>query len=201
MEPDGEGGCTAVAMVKIGVWPSKEAAIEDLDAQIPQVHEALQHQWEVVCDESEAGIRGVQWHEEAIKRAIVARGWHFKKIKIDVTDENVVVLKDTLKKGMFYMIGVTNNLWYKGSKMQELKYPQYEANAPAVDPAGWIHAIAIVNGRIHDHQIHEANASLWLGADNQPDPAKGYMRSIRKVWRVTKCSKPLTKCKGACIRL
>lgn len=201
MEHGGDGGCTASAMVEIGVWSSKEAAVADLDAQIAPMHQELQRRWGRACDESEAGIHGEQWHEEAIKRAVVARGWHFHKVKIDATDAQAVDLKDTLKAGRFFTIGVTNNRWYKGAKKQQLKYPNYHANAPAVNSAGWIHSIAIVDGRVLDHHINEVLSSLWLRADNQPNPDKGYMRSIRKVWRVTKCCNPGTGCRGACIRL
>ena len=30
-----------------------------------------------------SGIRGEQWHQEAIKRAVVKAGWHFKTLPID----------------------------------------------------------------------------------------------------------------------
>ena len=41
-EQGGDGGCTAVALVEIGVWPSKEEATAALDAQIKPMHEELQ---------------------------------------------------------------------------------------------------------------------------------------------------------------
>jgi site-specific DNA-methyltransferase (adenine-specific) len=74
MEHGGDGGCTASAMVEIGVWSSKEAAVADLDAQIAPMHQELQRRWGEACKEDEAGIHGEQWHEEAIKRAVVAQG-------------------------------------------------------------------------------------------------------------------------------
>ena len=196
----GDGGCTASALTAIGVWDAKESVVEALDAQIGPMHEELERRWGQKCDVSEAGIRGEQWHEEGIKRAVVAQGWHFQKLNIDATHPKAVELKEELKVGSYFMIGVTNNAWVRGSKRQKLKYPGYKANAPAVDAAGWVHSVAIMNGRLLDHGANESLASLWLGPKNQPNPHKGYMRSIRKVWRVTKCCHPGTGCRGECIR-
>lgn len=195
----GDGGCTASAMKDIGVWESKEAAVVALNAQIGPMHEELERRWGQKCDVSEAGIEGEQWHEETIKRAVVAQGWHFKKLKIDATDPKAVGLKEELRDGSYFMIGVTNNEWFRGGKKQPLKYPDYPANAPAVDSAGWVHSIAVINGRVIDHSVNESLAALWLGSDNQPNPKKGYMRSIRKVLRMTKCCKPDTGCRGECV--
>ena len=195
----GDGGCTASAMKDIGVWESKEAAVVALNAQIGPMHEELERRWGKKCDVSEAGIEDEQWHEEAIKRAVVAQGWHFKKLKIDATDPKAVGLKEELRDGSYFMIGVTNNAWVRGSKRQKLKYPGYNATAPAVDAAGWVHSVAIMNGRLLDHGANESLASLWLGSKNQPNPHKGYMRSIRKVWRMTKCCNHGTGCRGECV--
>jgi hypothetical protein len=195
----GDGGCTAVAVQHLGVWATRGEAVAALDAQIEPMHKELERRWGEICDESEAGLKGDKWHSEAIKRAVVANGWHFKKVRIERTDPKAVDLKTELKNGSYFVIGVTNNEWFKGTKKQPLKYPEFEADAPAVDNADWVHSIAIVNGRVLDHDVNESLASLWLGADNQPNPKKGYFRSIRKVWRISKCCNPGAGCRGACI--
>ena len=194
----GDGGCTAAAMVNLGVWGTKAEAITCLNAQITPMHKELQRRWGEECEESEAGIRGEQWHEEAIKRALITQGYHFHTVVVNPAHAKVVDLRETLKDGAFFVIGVTNNCWYKGGKKQRLKYPQSPANAPALDQNSWAHSIAIVDGFMHDHYVTEDISSLWLQSDNQPNPAKGYMRSIRKVWRVTRCENPNGVCRGAC---
>ena len=48
------------------------------------------------------------------------------------------------------------------------------------------------------HVVQSLEGGLQNG--NQPHPTKGYMRTIARVWRVTRCSRPGTGCKGACCR-
>ena len=80
----GDGGCTARALTAIGVFPSMSAAVRGLDAEITPLHQKLYRE-RGECDESEAGIRGEQWHQEAVKRAVVDAGWHFKTLPINPT--------------------------------------------------------------------------------------------------------------------
>ena len=42
--------------------------------------------------------------------------------------------------------------------------------------------------------------AMWLRDNNQPDPAKGYMRTTRKVWRISKCVANEHGCTGGCER-
>ena len=81
-----------------------------------------------------------------------------------------------------------------------IKYPDYPADAPATGAAGWVHSIAIIDGHVRDGLADELLSSLWIRADNRPDPEKGYMRSVRKVWRVSKCRSPGSGCRGMCVR-
>ena len=199
VEHGGDGGCTAVALTKIGVWPSAAEAAADLDKQIPTLHQKFQRE-RGTCEESEAGIRGEQWHEEAIKNAIVSRGWHIRSIVIHPTKSDAVSLRSELKNNLYLVFGVTNNRWYKkgNPRPQPLKYPDYPANAPSISTEGWHHTVAIVDGKMHDHDVSEPLSSLWLRDDNQPDRDKGFLRSIRKVWRIYRCSRPGSGCRGKC---
>ena len=120
------------------------------------------------------------------------------RVMIVPTNPKAVDLKQVLTKGNFLIMGVTNNCWYKEGKKQPLKYPKDPVDGPVVDPSKWIHSIAIVNGTVFDPPLKEPLSSLSLRDDNQPDPKKGYMRSIHRVYRVTKCSNPGTGCRGAC---
>ena len=161
-----------------------------LDAEIPRQHEKLCNE-RGQCDESEAGIRGEQWHPEVIKRAVVKTGWHLKKLSIDPKQAECVDLRATLANGSYLVVGVTNNQWYKGSTKQPRKYPDWPVDAPASDPAGWVHSIAVVDGQVCDFQARQPISALSIEKNNQPDPRKGYMRTIRRVWRLHQCSRPL----------
>ena len=194
----GDGGCTAAALSSIGVFPSTSAAVRRLDAEIAPLHQKLCRE-RGDCDESEAGVRGEQWHQEAVKRAVVAAGWHFKTLPINPTQPACVDLKATLAEGSYLVVGVTNNRWYEGKKKQPLKYPDWPADTPAADTTGWVHSIAIVDGHVCDFQTRQPLSALWLESNNQPQPRKGYMRTIRKVWKLHRCSRRGTGCKGACI--
>ena len=65
-----------------------------------------------------SGIRGEQWHQEAIKLAVVKAGWHFKTLPIDPKQAECVDLRTTLTNGFYLVVGVTNNQWYRGKTKQ-----------------------------------------------------------------------------------
>ena len=184
----GDGGCTAAALVALGVCPSKRAAIIMLDAQIAPLHETFVSE-RGACDESIAGIRGDRWHDFAIHKAVMASGFHLRELPIDSPHEQRVDLGEELKKGSYLVLGVTNNYWVKllrngEEEEQILKYADYSADAPFHSVAEWHHSIAIVDGKIRDFKKSFPIGSLWLQENNQPDPHKGYMHSLRRVYRV-----------------
>ena len=204
MAHGGDGGCTAVALTTLGVWPSDVEAAVALDAQIAPLHEKWLRE-RGSCDESEAGIRDEQWHEEAIWNAIIAAGWHVKRLALDPTKADR--LKTELAHGRYLVFGVTNNRWCKRVKgtvrLQPLKYPDWSADAPRLSSVDWHHSVAIVDGQLRDHATTMPLTSehpLWLRADNQPDRDKGWLRSIRKVWRIYPCTRPGSSCRGGCAR-
>mgnify|MGYP007125161324 CR=1 FL=1 len=208
VEHGGDGGCTAVALAAVGVWPSVAEAAAALNAEIAPLHQKWTRE-RGPCDESEAGIRGEQWHEEAIKNAIIAKGWHVTKLVLHPTKADAVSLKAELASGGSYLVfGVTNNVWrmrFKGGKVtrQPLKYPDEPADGPSRSTDGWHHTVAIVGGQLHDHAVAMRLTSehpLWLRNDNQPDRERGWLRSIRKVWRLSPCNRPGGGCRGECAR-
>ena len=107
----------------------------------------------------------------------------------------------------YLVFGVTNNRWCKRVKNkikpQPLKYPEFPADAPSTSTEGWHHTVATHDGQLYDHDTTMPLTSehpLWLRDDNQPDRDKGWLRSIRKVWRISKCTRPDTGCRGECAR-
>ena len=201
----GDGGCTARALSAIGVWPTSAAAAAAMDEQIEPLHQKFVRE-RGACDQSEAGIRGEQWHEEAIKRAVIGEGWHVRKVDASTERKRAVAesLQSELARGRFLVFGVTNNRWARCVRgkavFQRLKYPDYPADAPSTQGESWQHSIAVIDGELHDFPLREPISSLWLGGNHQPDRRKGYMRSISKVWRVHKCSSGDKACKGKCWR-
>ena len=167
----GDGGCTATALSAVGVFSSTKEAVRALDTEITPQHEKLIKE-RGHCEESEAGIRGEQWHQEAVKRAVVAAGWHFQTLPINPTQAGCVDLKATLTSDSYLVVGVTNNQWWKGKTKQIRKYPDWPADAPAKDTTGWVHSIAVVDGRVRDFQTHQPISALWLEKNNQPHPHK-----------------------------
>ena len=190
----GNGGCTAVALAKLGIFSSTTAATEALDAEIAPLH----RKWLKLrgpCEDSEAGIRGEQWHDEAISNAIkTSKRWYVKRLRFDKQNPNAVSLKAVFKQRgrRFLVFGVTNNEWSKRSngkiRAQPLKYPDCSADAPKISIDGWHHTVAICDGKLHDHTVKMALTAehpLWIrDADNQPNRDLGWLRSIRKVWEI-----------------
>ena len=202
----GDGGCTAKALHIIGVFESVAAATQALDAKIDTVHASLQSQ-RGPCNRSDVGIPGEQWHAEVVKAAVTDAGWHFRTqpFKRDTVQGRDVDLKQVFGEGSFLLIGVTNNAWMSGKK-RKWKYAGHTADEPHENPTAWLHSIAVVNSRFHEETVSGSGdtttesyplSSLWLQDNNQPDPRKGYMRTIRRVWRLRKCTAPPgSNCKG-----
>ena len=195
----GDGGCTAAALANIGVFATKEAAASALDAQIEPLYAKMTRERGEMTSECDAGIHGEQWHPEAICEAVKAAGFHFKIVPINPDHSKRVNLRDTLKRGSYLVIGVINARFKKGKKMVWL-HRGHAADAPAVNPAQWVHSIAVTNGVVNDFTREESVAALWLQSNNQPHPENGYMRTIRKVYRVYKCTCPGAGCKGSCLQ-
>ena len=118
---DGSGSCTAAALSAIGVFASAAEAARGLDAQIAPLHEKLCRE-RGSCAESEAGVRGEQWHPEATKRAVVAAGWHIRTLAIDPAQPTCVDLKTVLRSGSYLLVGVTNNR-VEGQEQAEAEVP------------------------------------------------------------------------------
>ena len=202
----GDGGCAAVALVALGVWLTLAEAIAALDAQIAPLHQKFVSIQKFVCAESEAGIPGEQWHEEAICEAVKAAGWHVHKLHIHPTHAKKVSLATELARGKYLFFGKTNNRWAikrrNGRPEFHLKYDGHAVDAPTDPEQNWHHTVAVINGQMLDFKSKfSVKEAMWLRDDNQPDPAKGYMRTTRKVWRLSKCIASAGKpCRGQCKR-
>ena len=199
-----EGGCTATSLFAIGVFSSVNYAKQGLNNEIP----LLLQKWKMVRREKNihetkrnipsAGISDRCWHSQTIQQAVIKKGWHFKLVPINTGQPPFVNLKETFKRGSYFVIGLTNNQWYNEKNKKHIKFRDWPVNGPTLDASDWVHAIAIMDGMVHDFETRTSISTLWLQSNNQPDHNKGYMHSIHKVWRVYRCNQEDTNCNGNC---
>jgi hypothetical protein len=74
-----------------------------------------------------------------------------------------------------------------------------DTTSPQNNQAGWRHAIAVDHGRILEKEFAMSTKWLWIRGANRPDPDRGYMYKVLKVYRISECASPGTGCKGACV--
>ena len=78
-----EGGCTALALVAIGVFSSVDDAKQALNNEIP----LQKQQWHKQHSETKraipsAGINNEEWHNQTIQQAVINNGFHFQLVHI-----------------------------------------------------------------------------------------------------------------------
>ena len=205
-EPGGKGGANSAVLANTvygGSIRSIPAATKGLNGQID-------------AKNGRHGFKDKQYAESTFKAAVVAKGFEIEELDdISETNTGFLKTELNRHGGMFIVGGVINNEWYlknlRSGKPCQWEDPNYlnkflnhpnaregDDVAPGIDDStqpsfgsgadtGWHHLIAISNGNLLDFdKKYSVNEAMWLGDDNQPDPTKGYMRTIRKVWRITK---------------
>ena len=177
----GSGGCTAVALSKIGVFTSVEETKAKLDAQIPIYSSMVR---EDLRKPEFVGVPGDRWHPDVVKRAVIDAGWHWRKLKL-----SEVSLATELKEGMYLVDGVLNDSFVKRVRGKEERFNTDESDPtdPRQNEAGWRHCFAVEDGRILEKEFEMSTDWLWL-KDNKPDPDKGYFYKVLKVYRITRCT-------------
>ena len=75
-----------------------------------------------------------------------------------------------------------------------------DETTPVDNPHGWRHSIAVGGGNVLEKEFRMSAQWLWLDK-SQPDPTKGYMQKILKVYRIAKCRSKASGCKGQCLKL
>ena len=188
----GSGGCVAVGLYKLKVFPSVEEAKHRLNAQIRPFLNKCQDDGRHDTTIGYAGTRDVTWHPEVVKRAVCEEGRHFHKLDLASVD-----LRTELKRGDYLIDGMLNNCFeYSDDKRYDMD-PD-DTTDPRNDEAGWRHAIAVSNGEILENDFQMHVKYLWLDSNNRPDPHKGYMLKIHKVYRISECTASSVGCKGEC---
>ena len=187
----GNGGCTAHALFKLGVF-----------ATVGQAKVALNAAGEQILAKRRAEVRGDYerlrvykaddyWLHEVIKVAVVKAGYDFRKL--DLTDAQCS-LAEEVHKGAVLIDGIQNQHWMKGTVSEETNphcswhtnAPDYTGLGPEAAPGRWRHSIAVKKGRVLEQRDDEFSARwLWMGEGNRPNPERGYMRRILKAYTVT----------------
>ena len=188
----GSGGCVAVGLSKLGVFRSEEAAKAALNAQIA-IYAAKCRPDHAVPEH--VGVPNVRWHPHVVASAVLETKHNFRKLDLASVD-----LASELKDGDFLVDGVLNDSFVKLVKGKAERYstdPE-DASSPRTNEAGWRHAIAVSDGRILEKEFDMSARWLWLGVNNRPDPDKGYMFKVLKVYRIFKCKSSCVGCKGQC---
>ena len=185
----GNGGCTAHALFKLGVFATVGQAKVALNAAGEQI--LAKHREEERRDYERRRVYKADdyWLHEVIKVAVVKAGYNFHKLNL-VQDS----LAEEVRKGAVLIDGIQNQHWMKGTVSDETNphcswhtnAPDYTGLGPEEAPGRWRHSIAVKNGRVLEQQDDEFSARwLWMGDTNLPNPERGYMRRILKAYTVT----------------
>jgi hypothetical protein len=118
---------------------------------------------------------------------VIDAGYDWRKVDVEVSKAHAD-LREVLKKGSYLVDGILNQVWFQGKT--ECINAEGETG-PEVDEKAWRHAVAVKGGFVHEWTgagIDKFGAKwLWLRDDGvTPDPQKGYMRKILKVYSVSR---------------
>ena len=199
-EPLGNGGCVAHVLANIGVYETDIDAKAELNSQIDKVLEQRQREVDPTFPRNRVGVEDDFWCAQIVGKTVRARGFHYKKIRIDDPE---IDLRDYFVDDMpggFMVDGVLNNECVVGG--EKWAPDPMDPTDPAEDEERWRHAVAVVAGQVREQQgqCWAVDDCLWLGENNQPHKEKGYLRKIHKVFFIAPCTVPDTGCKGGCLK-
>lgn len=184
----------AVALSKLGVFPTKQDAIERLDQE--------RDQWTTLppCHPQTVrflGVRSVSWHPQIVQRAVVKAGWHLFACSgrnlICIADEGLIVrLPDSSvveidihspNRSLHLIIyGRVNPRYLRGTTWTDSFDPDDSDDTPATRPDNWVHATAIKNGKLQP-EYGLPIALKWLHVtDGGVDSINGYFHAIDTIY-------------------
>ena len=195
------GGCDARTLVNLGVYSDDAAAKEALNAQIDNVHQIFLKN-DASCKRECAGLEDVEWSNEVVSKAVREAGFHMVKVQRGVDGAKHVRdvdLKTMFKGGEGYFVdGFLNRQYVRGSKKVPIRVAGSTDNR-------WRHSTAVVGNQVLDHPAFILGGSmsasyLHLDGHSTPNRQKGFLREILRAYRVFKCKRPGTGCKGGCAK-
>ena len=178
----GDGGCTATALAKLGVFRTVRLAMDALNANIDVVKQKMRP--DAAADYF--GVPDDRWHPEAVKLSVTDAGYDFRKLKLQTVE-----LRTLLKNGSYLIDGVLNDHYVMMDKGRQVDcYDDTgDTTTPASNEAVWRHSIAVRDGQILEKEFNMSSKWLWLDANNRLDRTKGYMYKILKVYEITRRGK------------
>jgi hypothetical protein len=185
----GNGGCTAHALFKLGVFATVGQAKVALNAAGEQILAKRREEERGDYERLRVYKADDYWLHEVIKVAVVKAGYDFHKL--DLVQDS---LAEEVRKGAVLIDGIQNQHWMKGTVSDETNphcswhtnAPDYTGLGPEAAPGRWRHSIAVKKGRVLEQRDDEFSARwLWMGEGNRPNPERGYMRRILKAYTVT----------------
>lgn len=196
----GSGGCAALALAHLptGLGGTKEEVAKKLDRGIQPLADEFDRdnakRGQLPRDPQRTGVHGEEWHIELIRRTVVqeSKGRVLLKKQKVTTDGGCLALNAT----DHFLIDGTLNRSYTWNK-----HTYYQ---PGHDVAGpedaWRHCIALSKGKVYCAGLHQIGLSvlcLRLDTQGRPERTTGYMKRIKRVYKVegpsTSRSKPKRK--------
>ena len=157
------------------------------------------------------GIDGESWSHEVVSTAVKLRGYHWERIRVAGSSaaDLKTLLASTGPRARFFVDGILNKHWRRGK--HRMCTDPTDPTDPAQERARWRHAVPVVDGVVREQLGMNVKVEwLWLdAATNQPDPGRGYLREVLRVYRVVRCRAPdddapaggrHSRCRGECLR-
>merc|ERR1711920_350042 len=148
------GGCTAIALVKLGLFELEAEARTALNREMPWFASKGRR------DLAEyAGTVDVSWHPRVVQKVVTERGFHFRKVELATT-----CLTTEFKKGAFLVDGILNDEYKKlvRGKYKTVRNHPMDKTSPRTKEGAWRHCVAVVDGRVLDGDSDVSARWLWL---------------------------------------
>ena len=170
----GGGGCTAIALTKLGVFETKQLAMDSLNANIDVVKDKMRTD----DDPNYYGVPDDCWHYKVVSQTLIGAGYDIRKLELDLSKLSKVNLRSKLNNGSYLVSGILNDYYVRKDKGQDVDcYDDTgDMTTPASNEAGWRHSIAVRDGQILEKDFNMSTD--WL------DYSKGYMYKILKVYEI-----------------
>ena len=186
----GGGGCTAIALTKLGVFETKQLAMDSLNANIDVVKDKMRTD----DDPNYYGVPDDCWHYKVVSQTLIGAGYDIRKLELDLSKLSKVNLRSKLNNGSYLVSGILNDHYVRKDKGQEVDCygDTGDMTTPASNEAGWRHSIAVRDGQILEKEFNMSTNWLWLDENNCPDRAKGYMYKVLKVYEILPSHVPVS---------